>query len=279
MIPRDFIFEWSKNAPWPADAQVEQDLLISRALIEIFKHQPLRGKLSFRGGTALHKLHLPKPLRYSEDLDFIQTKPEAIGPTLDALRSVLDPWLGEPRRELKEGLIRLLYRFVTEDGSKAKLKIEINSREHVAAQEVIDMPYAMASRWYSGEAQVSVLSLPWLLGSKLRALYQRRKGRDLFDLAVVLERNLTTPEQIIDAFLFHLKESNQSVSRAELEENLCGKINDATFLADLGPLLGGSATQFDMTTAHEFIMATLIAKVPGDPWKGGVDNKNRTSRR
>ncbi len=59
MIPHDYITEWRGQAPWVEDAQVEQDLVISRALVEIFSHPVLKGALAFRGGTALYKLHLP----------------------------------------------------------------------------------------------------------------------------------------------------------------------------------------------------------------------------
>lgn len=62
MIPQDFIVEWKQTAPWPQNDQVEQDLIICRALVEIFTHPDLKDRLAFRGGTALYKLHLP-PLR------------------------------------------------------------------------------------------------------------------------------------------------------------------------------------------------------------------------
>ena len=35
MIPRRYIEEWKAFAPWPNDAQVEQDLIIERALVEM----------------------------------------------------------------------------------------------------------------------------------------------------------------------------------------------------------------------------------------------------
>jgi predicted nucleotidyltransferase component of viral defense system len=279
MIPRDFIIEWRSHAPWKLDAQIEQDLIISRALVDIFGSDVLRENLAFRGGTALHKLHLPQPLRYSEDLDFIQRDPEAIGATFDTIRGVLDPWLGEPRRELKEGLVKLLYRFETEDGRKAKLKVEINSREHFAAREVVTVPYEINSRWYSGKAQAPVLPLPWLLGSKLRALYQRRKGRDLFDLAVVLQQGRIAPELVVSSFISHLKAAGQSVSRAELEENLHFKIKDEVFLSDLTPLLASSAAGFDLAQACAYLLRTLIAKVPGEPWKGTKEGKKPQVRK
>lgn len=66
MIPRDYITEWRDQAPWVDDAQVEQDLVISRALIDIFSHETLRQALAFRGGTALFKLHDIGPLLASE---------------------------------------------------------------------------------------------------------------------------------------------------------------------------------------------------------------------
>jgi len=36
VIPRDYITEWRNKAPWVDDAQVEQDLVISKALVDIF---------------------------------------------------------------------------------------------------------------------------------------------------------------------------------------------------------------------------------------------------
>ena len=67
MIPRDYITQWRARAPWVEDFQVEQDLVISRALVEIFSHPHLRESLAFRGGTALYKLHIDPPARYSSD--------------------------------------------------------------------------------------------------------------------------------------------------------------------------------------------------------------------
>jgi len=69
LIPRDYITEWRQHAPWTEDGQVEQDLIISRAVIELFSDEFLAEELRFRGGTALNKLHFPEPLRYSEDID------------------------------------------------------------------------------------------------------------------------------------------------------------------------------------------------------------------
>jgi hypothetical protein len=59
MIPMMNIIAWSHRAPWPEMRQVEQDLIISRAIVAIFSDEHLRRQLRFRGGTALNKLYFP----------------------------------------------------------------------------------------------------------------------------------------------------------------------------------------------------------------------------
>ena len=65
MIPRDYITEWRSEAPWVEDSQIEQDLVISKALVDIFSHPLLSRALAFRGGTAPYKLFIRPPARYS----------------------------------------------------------------------------------------------------------------------------------------------------------------------------------------------------------------------
>ncbi len=132
MIPRDYITEWRAQVPWVEDFQVEQDLAISRALIEIFSHPLLRETLAFRGATALYKLHLRPAARYSEDIDLVQVAAGAAGPIMDALHEVLDPWLGRSQWKQSKGRVTLVYRFDSESTPpmRLRLKVEINSREH-----------------------------------------------------------------------------------------------------------------------------------------------------
>ena len=75
MIPRDYITQWRERAPWSEDFQVEQDLVISRALVALYSDPVLAEALAFRGGTALYKLYLTPPARYSEDIDLSRWSP------------------------------------------------------------------------------------------------------------------------------------------------------------------------------------------------------------
>ena len=76
-----------------------------------------------------------------------------------------------------------------------------------------------------------------LLGTKLRALYQRRKGRDLFDLWLSISRGIVDPQRIVDCFGGYIHREGHSVSRAQFEQNLHDKESDSAFLDDIKPLL------------------------------------------
>ena len=90
MINRTAITQWNKIVPWNDNAQVEQDLIISRALVAIFSDEFLASQLAFRGGTALHKLYLTPQPRYSEDIDLVQITPGPIKPIMFRLGEVFD---------------------------------------------------------------------------------------------------------------------------------------------------------------------------------------------
>lgn len=151
MIPQAYINEWRTLAPWSTEAQIEQDLILSRALIEIFSDPLLAQSLAFRGGTALHKLFIQPAARYSEDLDFVQINEGAIGDILAALRKQLNSWLGEPKWKLKEGRATLIYRFDSESYpvTPMRLKVEINTREHFTVLGLAQKTYSVKSSWFS----------------------------------------------------------------------------------------------------------------------------------
>ena len=269
MIPRDYITEWRREAPWIEDLQIEQDLVISRALVEIFANPVLHDALAFRGGTALYKLHLKPAARYSEDIDLVQTRAEAAGPMMDALRAVLDPWLGRPHWKQREGRVTFVYRFTSEGVPPVplKLKVETNTREHFSVFGLRKVPFGIDSRWFAGACEIQSYELDELLGTKLRALYQRRQGRDLFDLAVALGKGATDPDRIVRAFLRYMDHEQHEISRAQFEENLARKMKDPAFLADISPLLSNGYV-WDPEAEASLVSRRLIERLPGEPWKG-----------
>ena len=269
MIPRDYITQWRERAPWNEDFQVEQDLIISRALVAMFSSPVLAEALAFRGGTALYKLYLTPPARYSEDIDLVQVAPGPAGPLMDAIRQLLDPWLGEARWKQTRGRVTFGYRFLSEDvpAIRLRLKVEINTREHRAVFGYTRRSFSAVSRWYSGTAEVVTFELDELLATKLRALYQRRKGRDLFDLATGLADERSSAERIVAAFREYMGRDGHQVTRAMFERNLADKLGDRQFGADMSALLR-PGYEWQPTQAARTVSERLISLLPGDPWKG-----------
>ena len=264
MIPRANITAWRARAPWSTDAQVEQDLVICRAVVDLFGDELLASAVAFRGGTALHKLHLSPPSRYSEDIDLVQVNAGPIGPVMDAVRARLDPWLGEPKRKRGPDNVTLSYRFESETKpiTPLKLKVETNTREHFCVLGHRRVHFQINNPWYSGEANVLTYELEELLGTKLRALYQRKKGRDLFDLSEALTLNSgLDAEKVVACFLRSLESDGLRITRAEFENNLAEKIDDKVFLSDVPPLLA-IGVSFDPVAALGMVTNALISRIP-----------------
>ncbi len=160
---------------------------MSRLIIDIANHDLLGPELAFRGGTCLHKLHLPTALRYSEDLDYVRTTHGPVGAVVDALRDVTSAvGLQERSRKIRAGIATYVCRASAEAGGVIRIKIETNVEETEPFLDRERRSYAVASPWFEGHGEVGTFALDELMATKLRALYQRRKGRDLFDLWHVL---------------------------------------------------------------------------------------------
>jgi len=269
VIPPAHITAWRAIAPWGDDTQVEQDLVLSRAVVELFTDSDLAESLALRGGTALNKLFIQPASRYSEDIDLVQVKPGAIGGVLNAIRRRLDPWLERPKRSSGEASVTLTYRFESEvpPVRPLRLKIEINTREHFAVLEYDRLPLLVENPWFTGEADVTTYALDELMGTKLRALYQRRKGRDLFDLWLCLSRGLIDPEQVVACFAAYMKHEGRTISRAEFERNLFEKESNPGFLSDIRPLLTADVS-YDASTAMALVRDNIIRRLDGEPWRG-----------
>jgi predicted nucleotidyltransferase component of viral defense system len=237
MIPTQNIVAWSKVAPWAEPRQVEQDLIIARALVELFSDSFLSAELRFRGGTALNKLHFPKPLRYSEDIDLVRAKKGASKPIWDHVHDLLDPWLGDPEYFRSQVAPALRYTVAAEDGSSTiRLKIEINEVEITTFDPPQTLPFKVDNPWFSGAANIPTFSTEEVLSTKIRALLQRNKGRDLVDLAHALE---VFPElnaqRTVDILVEYLKQ--KPIPRWEAEKRMFEKLERRGFLSDVHPLM------------------------------------------
>lgn len=262
MIPQSAIIEWKNFVPWTTFEQVEQDLIISRAVVDIFNNEFLSRSLAFRGGTALHKLYiLPQP-RYSEDIDLVQIRPEPIKETVQQLQDAL-AYLGSSSVEQKKGNTTLKFRFESEIApvQPLRLKIETNCREHFTILGWEKKEFSVDSQWFSGTSQLTTYKIEELLGTKLRALYQRRKGRDLYDIHKALISLPLDITQILKCYNEYMAFSvDKPPTQKQFLLNLAEKMKDTDFLGDTVAILRPTE-KYDPIEAYESVISNIISKI------------------
>lgn len=263
MIPQAYITEWSQQVPWQTNEQVEQDLVICRALVEIFSDEWLASRLAFRGGTALHKLYLHPQPRYSEDIDLVQIRPEPIKETIVRLQERLS-FLGKGSVAQRNSNNTLKYRFESEfpPVQTLRLKVETNCREHFKVLGYHPVDFAVKSSWFEGTCQITTYKIEELLGTKLRALYQRRKGRDLFDLHKAL---VQLPDLDTGALVKCYGEYMRFVvaeppTQRQFLLNMEAKMKDREFLGDIAALLRPDEP-YDAQSAYEMVKTRIVERI------------------
>jgi hypothetical protein len=95
----------------------------------------------------------------------------------------------------------------------------------------------------------------------MRALYQRKKGRDLFDLAAALEKTDVEPGRIVETFLAYMEHGGHRITRALYEQNIQKKLVDPLFTADISALLANGYT-WNITEAAQQVTQALIQRLP-----------------
>jgi predicted nucleotidyltransferase component of viral defense system len=263
MIPQAYITQWRQQVPWQTNEQVEQDLVICRALVHIFSDSWLSKSLAFRGGTALHKLYINPQPRYSEDIDLVQVRAEPIKEMVERLQTALS-FLTESLVKPKRDGNQIIFRFDSEfpPSIRLRLKVETNTREHFTVLGLQGVPFQVNSSWFDGYCNITNYKLEELLGTKLRALYQRKKGRDLFDLFMAL----TQKAQLDKTTLLHCYQEymNFSVenppSRKQFILNLESKLKDSDFIGDTKALLR-SGIHYDQEQAYDLVRSELLEKL------------------
>ncbi len=258
MIPRPAIVEWGRHVGWPTDEQTEQDLLLSRLIVEIGNDPYLGEELVFRGGTCLHKLHTNRAYRYSEDLDYVRRSGGGIAALTRAV-TVIGERLDMEVRTRTGQQPKVYLRAPFESGSgRMRIKIEVNTFERSPVHDLIRISHTVESAWFTGTAEVNTFSLTELVATKLRALFQRSKGRDLFDLWLAMVQLGVRPDDLLECFAPYRP---AGFTRARAEENLRAKLADVTFRDDLVPLVAEWPEGYDIDAAANLVTSEVFARL------------------
>jgi predicted nucleotidyltransferase component of viral defense system len=147
-----------------------------------------------------------------------------------------------------------------------RIKIEINTREHESLRGTQTIPFNVESKWFSGEASILTMHLEEMLATKMRALYQRSKGRDLFDLLYFYYNNPTLDWlSVVQCFEEIMKNSETPITRAVFEKNVYEKVKKRTYLADMDVLIAPWAPKYTEEHAMQ-VFQHISPLLSGKPW-------------
>ncbi|MCJ7525943.1 MAG: nucleotidyl transferase AbiEii/AbiGii toxin family protein [Candidatus Aminicenantes bacterium] len=277
-ITRRDILAHQTVVPWAAQYQAEQDLLLCRAMVALFDDSFLSGQIAMRGGTLLHKAHLAPASRYSEDIDLVAVGTHPENHTSRGIRRVLKEVWGKPKTSawawLKLALrnaaqpsriLRLTYSLpsIIEPGRMLELVVETNVTERRSHRAIVDIPFRFPFRDETMQTIIKGYDIHEMLGTKLRALFQRERGRDLFDLywALTQSAHPVDPTLIIESFQYYMKKEGTKAGRAEFIGILDARLNHSGFCSDMKSLLRRGIA-YDPQLAGSYVKANLLNLLP-----------------
>lgn len=264
--------------PWPSLRQVEQDLLLCRGMAALFDDKFLRSQIAMRGGTLLHKVHLAPAARYSEDIDLVVFGGRPEGHIEAAIRRVLKPLFGDPVDSVWDNLklairnlaqpsrvLRQTYsaRPLSETGPALDIVVEANVSERKPHRSVVEIPFEFPFQGATIRSVLNGYDLHEMLGTKMRALFQRKRGRDLFDLywALAAKKSKVDPALVVESFLHYLHQEGNKAGRAEFVAILESHLADRGFCSDMNQLLRTDLS-YDPHQAGPIIREQLLNLLP-----------------
>ena len=273
-ITRQDILAHQAVVPWAAQYQVEQDLLLCRAMVALFDDKFLISQIAMRGGTLLHKVHLAPPARYSEGIDLVVVGTRPPDHIRRAIRRVLAEVLGAPKASVWDTIalairntvkpsrvLRMTYsaRSIIEPNRVLEIVVEANVTERKPHRAVVEMPFSFPFRDKAVQTHIKGFDIHEMLGTKMRAMFQRKRGRDLFDLYWALTKSPTPvdPAAIIASFEHYLKQEGTKAGRAEFIGILDDHLKDRGFCSDMQPLLRTDIT-YDPQAAGKYVKTHLL---------------------
>ena len=264
--------------PWPLQRQVEQDLLLCLAMAALFNDELLRSQIAMRGGTLLHKVYLAPAARYSEDIDLVVYGDRPDAHIAKAIKRVLAGLFGKPTDSIWDTIqlairnvvkparvLRLTYSVpsVSEPGTTLDIVVEANVTERKPHRTIVQIPFEFTYRDATIKSELNGYDLHEMLGTKMRALFQRKRGRDLFDLywALTKATPAVDPMIVIDSFQHCLALEGSSAAHAEFISILDSHLADRGFCNDMLPLLR-VGLDYDPQKAGEWVKAKLLGLLP-----------------
>lgn len=186
---------------------------------------------------------------YSEAKDF------GVGALGLAIRNTVKPsWV-----------LRMTYSVpsIIEPRTDLDIVVEANVTERTPHRPIVEIPFEFSFRDAPVQTRINAYDLHEMLGTKMRALFQRKRGRDLFDLywTLTLAKPPVNPVAVIKSFQHYLRQEGSDAGRAEFLEILESHLADRGFCSDMDPLLRVGVV-YDPLKAGDYVKQTLLSLLP-----------------
>lgn len=243
---KDLVNEWGLR-----EDVIEKDYVIGWLLWGIGRDPQLSSAWAFKGGTALKKCYI-ETWRFSEDLDFTvlpnnPLKPEEIEPILKRIleRVHEESGIDFSVREIKfkyneqyqytEGSI--YYRGPRNAPTPSRIKLDLNGSEKVIRPTVLRDISHRFSDVLPKPAQIRCYAFEEVYAEKLRAMGERGRPRDLYDIVLLFRRpDIQTEPKFIKSVLIE-KCASKSVPVPTLE-SIQQSDNKAELISEWENMLG-----------------------------------------
>jgi len=250
---------WADEGGIPDLTLAELDYRLVHALRAIYTDPFLRDRLYLKGGTALNKLYLPGASRLSVDLDFnaIGTKEQVlqertpIGEAIAAALEKQDSSYDLTYRGRYDQLT-VYARFAPLSGTaRQRLKLEVSFIERFAILGRVE--HSLVPAPFDEPLTVNTYHLEELTSTKLRALHDRRKGRDIYDLFRIADLDLNQAA-VRKVVLYYFYRANKVFHYPSFVRNIEHKVAERGFRDDVRALIHHGA-ELDWETACQQVLA------------------------
>lgn len=211
LINRAQLSLFNKNSLRYPLAVAEKDYFLA-IVLQIIYSSKLKDALVFKGGTAIHHLYLNQ-LRFSEDLDF-QTTGKI---TEDDLKEVFVPYdfleiVKSYQSDFTLKIERLKFTGPLGQANSIKLDVDLTQDLILPAGKV------EYKNVYGVPVTVSAMAVKEICAEKVRAVNERARYRDFYDLAMVMKTNGFDSNEILE--ILEKKELRKPLGKDSILENV-----------------------------------------------------------
>jgi predicted nucleotidyltransferase component of viral defense system len=152
---------------------------------------------------------------------------------------------------------------VIEQGVGLEIVVEANVTERQPHRAIVQIPFEFSFREAPLRTKINGYDIHEMLGTKLRALFQRKRGRDLFDLywALTKSKPAVDPAAVFKSFQYYLRQEGTTAGRAEFTKLLESHLADRGFCSDMQPLLRAGVI-YDPKKAGDYVKERLLNLLP-----------------